>query len=142
MSMPTVISYFDMAVFSVRHFLLFCKHFFNKSRADTNHFVTNQDPNGFRLLENHKISLKYPDFEDYEHFYQMRFTPEVVYWADDQPHQISLEEYALDRITAQESNEIIERIIMLDGEPIGTITARDYVARTCQCTLGIVRSVR
>lgn len=93
---------------------------------------------GFQLLEKHKITLKIPDFEDYEHFYQMRFTPEVVYWADDKPQYISLEEYALERIAAQESNEIIERIIVLDGEPIGTITARDYVARTCQCTLGIV----
>ncbi len=68
----------------------------------------------------------------------MRFQPEVVYWADDAQHNISLEEYALGRLTAQSDGDILERIITLDGEPIGTITAREYVPRVCQCTLGIV----
>ena len=90
------------------------------------------------MSQAHKISLKVPDYSDYEHFYQNRFTPEVVYWADDGPHDISLDEYALNRLYAQSSGEILERIILLNGEPIGTVTARDFVKRVCQCTLGIV----
>lgn len=85
-----------------------------------------------------KITLKTPEFDDYAHFYAQRFEPGVVYWADDAPHTIPLEEYAGGRLLAQGMGEIIERIIVLDGEPIGTITARDFVKKTCQCTLGIV----
>ena len=86
----------------------------------------------------HRISLKNPSYDDYAQFYDMRFTSEVVYWADDEPRQMSLDEYALGRLTAQGAGEIIERIIMVDGVPVGTITARDFVNRVCQCTLGIV----
>lgn len=68
----------------------------------------------------------------------MRFQPEVVYWADDAPHNLSLDEYAYNRLVAQSDGEIIERIITLDGEPIGTITAREFVPEISQCTLGIV----
>lgn len=84
------------------------------------------------------VSLKIPTFEDYAHFYEKRFLDEVVYWADDEHHELSLNDYAYGRLCAQTEGEILERIIVVNGEPVGTITARDYVRRTCQCTLGIV----
>ncbi|MBR4985222.1 MAG: GNAT family N-acetyltransferase [Proteobacteria bacterium] len=84
------------------------------------------------------VSLKIPTFEDYAHFYEKRFLDEVVYWADDSHYEISLNDYAYGRMLAQNEGEILERIIVVNGESVGTITARDYVERTCQCTLGIV----
>lgn len=84
------------------------------------------------------ISLKIPEYDDYSAFYDSRFLPEVTYWADDFQREMTLDEYALGRLLAQQSGEILERIIVLDGNPIGTITARDFVTQKCQCTLGIV----
>ena len=88
------------------------------------------------------VSLKIPAFEDYAHFYEKRFLDEVIYWADDEHHKLSLNDYAYGRLCAQEEGEILERIIVVNGEPVGTITARDYIKRTCQCTLGIVEPSR
>ncbi len=87
---------------------------------------------------NHKVSLKIPSFEDYEHFYDSRFQPDVVYWADERNPEIDLDQYAYFRMAANDAGEIIERIIVLDGEPIGTITARDLETDTMTCTLGVV----
>ncbi len=86
----------------------------------------------------YRVTLKNPSFEDYAHFYDLRFKPNVVYWADDYPRQMSLDEYAMDRLLAQQNGQILERIIVVNGEPVGTITARDFIEQTCQCTLGIV----
>ncbi len=84
------------------------------------------------------ITLKIPEYSDYAHIYPTRFTPEVVYWADDELHQMSVEEYAENRLWAQNSGEMFERIIVRDDEPIGTITARDFNPSTHQCVFGIV----
>lgn len=84
------------------------------------------------------IRLKVPEYGDYLYIYEQRFDPHVVYWADDAPQNLTSEEYASARLTAQFTGAIIERIITLDGEPIGTVTARDFSDRTCQCTLGVV----
>ena len=86
----------------------------------------------------YRVTLKNPSYEDYAHFYDLRFKPNVVYWADDYPRQMTLDEYAMERLMAQQNGQIIERIIVVDDEPVGTITARDFIAQTCQCTLGIV----
>ena len=86
----------------------------------------------------HRVMLKIPEYGDYAQFYENRFKPNVVYWADDYPREMSLDEYALDRMMAQQNGEILERIIVVDGTCVGTITARDFIERTCQCTLGIV----
>ncbi len=90
-----------------------------------------------KLLSN-RISLKIPSFEDYAHFYEARFDPEVTHWADDGHYELSLEDYVYGRLGAMEQGLMMERIIVLDGEPIGTVTGRDFVPETKQCTLGVV----
>ena len=84
------------------------------------------------------ITLKKPEFKDYVDIYHKRFQPEVVYWADDEDPQLTMEEYAESRMESQDDGSVFERIIMLDDTPIGTITARDLIRKTGQCTLGIV----
>jgi|GEM_PF-2115817 len=84
------------------------------------------------------VSLTIPAFDDYEKLYATRFAPEVVYWADDAVRDVSLQEYGSGRLMAQEQGLIIERIIVLNDEPIGTVTARDMAEKCTQCTLGIV----
>ena len=91
-----------------------------------------------RFDNTHKISLKIPSYADYVEIYEERFKPEVVYWADDEPQNLTMDDYANGRMIAQTNGEIVERIILLDGIPIGTVTGRDFVDRTCQCTLGVV----
>ena len=85
----------------------------------------------------HHISLKVPAYEDYSAFYDARFRDEVMYWADDVPHPLSLDEYPGGRMLAQATGVILERIILLDGEPIGTVTGREFSPQH-QCTLGVV----
>jgi len=84
------------------------------------------------------IRLKLPELEDYNTLYPTRFKSEVVYWADDLSHPVPIEEYGPNRIFAQQTGVMLERIIMLDDRPIGTVTARDFISRTGQCTLGVV----
>ena len=79
-----------------------------------------------------------PELPDYDTIYQTRFLPEVVFWADDMPRDIQIDDYGPSRMFAQQQGLMVERIIMLDDLPIGTITARDYIERTHQCTLGVV----
>lgn len=86
----------------------------------------------------HQISLKIPCYEDYVAIYADRFSSDTAYWADDEPQNVTEEDYACGRIIAQNCGELLERIIMLDGKPIGTVSGRDFVDRTCQCTLGVV----
>lgn len=84
------------------------------------------------------ITLKKPEYKDYINLYAKRFMPEVVYWADDEDPQLTKEEYASSRLEQLDDGSIFERIIMLNGHPIGTITARDLIRKSAQCTLGIV----
>ena len=91
----------------------------------------------FKILAK-RVSLKIPSFEDYAHFYEARFNPDVTHWADDGHYELSLEDYAYGRMSAMEQGLMMERIIVLDGEPIGTVTGREYVEKTKQCTLGVV----
>ena len=86
----------------------------------------------------HNIELKIPSYADYVEIYEDRFQPDTVYWADDEPQNLTMDDYASGRLMAQSMGEIVERIILLDGIPIGTVTGRDFVDRTCQCTLGVV----
>ena len=79
-----------------------------------------------------------PELPDYESIYPKRFLPEVVFWADDMPRDIQIDDYGPSRLFAQQQGLMVERIIMLDDVPIGTVTGRDYIERTHQCTLGVV----
>ena len=84
------------------------------------------------------ITLKEPEYGDYTSLYEARFQPEVVYWADDEDPLLTMHEYADSRLASMQDGSILERIILLNGYPIGTVTARDYIKKTAQCTLGIV----
>ena len=86
----------------------------------------------------HNVTLKIPSYEDYEAIYADRFSEDTAYWADDGPQNVCKEDYCTGRLVAQNCGELLERIIVLDGKPIGTVSGRDFVDRTCQCTLGIV----
>ena len=86
----------------------------------------------------HRVSLKIPSYEDYIRIYEFRFTPEVTYWADDVDPKLSMEDYAMGRLMSQNTGEVLERIIVVDGVPVGTVSARDFEAKYNRCTLGIV----
>ena len=89
----------------------------------------------------HRVSLKEPSYADYEHFFDMRFSDEVVYWADDGPQILSKDEYARTRLMMLRFGQVIERVIVLDGESIGTVSARPCERIETQCILSIVIAI-
>ena len=89
----------------------------------------------------HRVSLKEPSYADYEHFFDTRFSDEVVYWADDGPQILSKDEYARTRLMMLRFGQVIERVIVLDGESIGTVSARPCERIETQCILSIVIAI-
>lgn len=87
-----------------------------------------------------RVALKIPEYSDYEYIYDSRFRDDVVYWADEGPQILSREDYAKTRMLMQHYGQVFERIIDLDGEPIGTISARPHGLST-QCILSIVIAI-
>ena len=92
----------------------------------------------FDTNKKHAVTLKMPSYSDYDHLYDTRFSDEVVYWADDSPQILSRDEYARTRVMMLEFGQVTERIIVLDGEPIGTVSARPCARIEGQCILSIV----
>ena len=95
----------------------------------------------FDVNKKHIVSLKEPSYGDYEHFFDKRFSDEVTYWADDGPQILSKDEYARTRLMMVRFGQVIERVMALDGEPIGTVSARPCARIERQCILSIVIAV-
>lgn len=85
-----------------------------------------------------KLKLMAPTEAHYCELYPKRYRPEVVRWADDQPQIPELEEFLARRRSRQADPTCIERIILLDEAPIGTITAFGINRFSRDCELGVV----
>lgn len=88
-----------------------------------------------------KISLRLPTYEAYVSLYDTRFNDEVVYWADSFKQNLSSDEYATGRLYWTDKQHFYERIIYIDEQPIGTVTAREIDWDRAICTLGVVIAV-
>lgn len=85
-----------------------------------------------------KVELTAPTDAHYCALYPKRYRPEVVRWADDQPQIPALHEFLARRRNRQADPTCIERVILLDGQPIGTITAFGINRFSRDCELGVV----
>lgn len=85
-----------------------------------------------------KLRLKLPKQSDYRALYPRRFREEVMLWADDQPNVPSLDDFLAQRRQRRADPTCFERVILLDDEPIGTVTAFGINRITHDCELGIV----
>jgi RimJ/RimL family protein N-acetyltransferase len=84
------------------------------------------------------ILLLEPCVDDYREVYAKRFKPEVHFWADDELEIPSLELYLSRRSKRLENPHCIERIILCDGQRIGTVSAFGINPLSRDCSLGIV----
>jgi RimJ/RimL family protein N-acetyltransferase len=83
-----------------------------------------------------RLSLAIPTEAAYRSLHPARYQPDVVALADDVPCAPTLSEYLAVRRDRMRDPSCVERVIMIDGQPAGTVTAFSLANRACE--LGIV----
>ena len=85
-----------------------------------------------------RLRLTIPTEAAYRTLYTARYHPAVTALADDHSHPPTLTEYLAIRRDRMADTTCIERVVLIDDAPAGTITAFHFSPVTRACELGIV----
>jgi RimJ/RimL family protein N-acetyltransferase len=85
-----------------------------------------------------RLRLTIPTEAAYKTLYTARYQPAVTALADDHTHPPTLTEFLAIRRDRMTDTTCIERVILIDDAPAGTITAFHFSPATLACELGIV----
>lgn len=85
-----------------------------------------------------RLKLAIPTEAAYRSLYAARFHPAVMALADDLPTPPTLTEFLATRRDRMSDPACVERVILIDNDPAGTVTAFKVSTKTRACEVGIV----